>query len=102
MDHSLSGLGGVCYLRGDAGRAALLVAEALLLARSVPDPRKLASALLVVAGVAAAHGRPDVGARVLGAAEAVSGSIGAPFAPSDRLVYDRCLPALNAGLGEGG
>ncbi len=100
LDHALAGLGGVSYVRGDAGRAAPLFAEALDLAWAIPDPRKVAIALLGIAGIAAARGRPDVGARLLGAAEAISHSVGVPFAPSDRPVYDRTLAALTAGLGE--
>ncbi len=100
LDHALVGLGGVEYLRGDTGRAASLFAEALDLAWAVPDPRKVAIALLGIAGIAAARGRADVGARILGAAEAISQSVGVPFAPSDRPVYDRTLAALTAGLGK--
>ncbi len=100
LDHALTGLGGVSYVRGNVERAAPLFAEALDLDWSVPDPRKTASTLLGVAGVATARGRPDIGARVLGAAEAISRSIGAAFAPSDRVLHDRILAALMAALGE--
>ena len=72
LDHALAGLGGVYYLRGDVGRAAPLFAEALELAWAVPDPRKVAIALLGIVGVAAARGRADAGARLLGAAEAIT------------------------------
>jgi excisionase family DNA binding protein len=100
LDHSLAGLGGVYYCQGDVGRAAQLFAEALELAWAVQDPRKIAIALLGIAGIAAARGRATAGARLLGAAEAMSGGVGVPFAPSDRPVYDRVVAALTTALGE--
>jgi non-specific serine/threonine protein kinase len=100
LDHGLVGLGGVSYIRGDIGRAASLFAEALELAWAIPDPRKVAIALLGIAGVGAARGCTDAAARLLGAAEAIIESVGVPFAPSDRPVYDRVVSALVATLGE--
>jgi hypothetical protein len=58
------------------------------------------SALLGLAGVAAALGRPEEGARLLGAAEGSAASHGAPIFPRDRPVRDRALAALMATLGE--
>jgi excisionase family DNA binding protein len=100
LDHALTALGGVSYLRGDVARATALFAEALELAWAVPDPRKLAIALLGIAGVTGTRGRVDQAARLLGAAEATTESVGVPFAPSDRPVYDRVVAALMAALGE--
>lgn len=100
LDHALTALGGIAYLRGDLSKAALLFDEAVELAWAIPDPRKLAMALLGVAGVTAARGRVDTGARLLGAAEAISQRAGAPFQPSDRPVYNRVVAALTAALGE--
>jgi excisionase family DNA binding protein len=100
LGHALTALGGIAYLRGDLSKAASLFGEAVELAWAIPDPRKLAMALLGVAGVTAARGRVDTGARLLGAAEAISQHAGAPFAPSDRPVYDRVVAALTAALGE--
>ena len=100
LDGGLAGLGGVYYVRGDIERAAQLFAEALELAWVVLDPRKVAIALLGIAGVGAARGRAGVAARLLGAAEAIAESVGVPFAPSDRAVYDRVVSALVATLGQ--
>jgi excisionase family DNA binding protein len=100
LDHALAGLGGVYYLQGRSEQAAPLFAEALELAWSIPDPRKVAIALLGIAGIAAARRCAQGGARMLGAAEAISGSVGVPFAPSDRPVYDRVVASLMAALGE--
>jgi DNA-binding CsgD family transcriptional regulator len=99
LDHALAGLGGVYYCQGDVGLAAPLFAEALEIAWAVPEPRKVAIALLGIVGVAAARGQADAAARLLGAAEAISTTVGAPFAPSDRPVYDRSTAALTAALG---
>jgi predicted ATPase/DNA-binding CsgD family transcriptional regulator len=100
LDHALAGLGGVYYLQGGIEQAVPLFSEALELAWAVPDPRKIAITLLGIAGIAAARGRAVPGARLLGAAEAISGSVGVPFAPSDRPIYDRVVAALTAALGE--
>jgi excisionase family DNA binding protein len=100
LDGGLTGLGGVHYVRGDIERAAQLFPEALELAWGVPDPRKVAIALLGIAGVGAARGRANDAARLLGAAEAITASVGVPFAPSDRPVYERVVTALVATLGE--
>jgi DNA-binding CsgD family transcriptional regulator len=92
---------------GGVGKTRLVLALAADVAEHFADGiawvdlAPLADPASVPAAVAAARGRPDVGARLLGAVEAVSGSVGAPFTPSDRLVYDRSLAALTAALGEG-
>jgi hypothetical protein len=60
----------------------------------------VASALLGLAGLAAECGSPEQGARLLGAAEAMAASFGAPIFPRDQPVRDRCLRALAAVLDE--
>lgn len=52
-----------------------------------------------LAGVAAASGQTEAGARLLGAAEGLASSLGAPAYPRDRPVLARALAALTAALG---
>jgi hypothetical protein len=60
----------------------------------------VASALLGLSGIATESGSPEQGAHLLGAAEAMTASFGAPIFPRDQPVRDRCLSALTAALGE--
>jgi hypothetical protein len=52
-----------------------------------------------LAGIAAATGHPDKGARLLGAAEGIVSSVGAPVYPRDRPVHEQALAALTVTLG---
>ena len=57
------------------------------------------SSLHGLAGVAAESGQPEAGARLLGAAEGLAASLGAPAYPRDQPVRARALAALTAALG---
>ena len=59
----------------------------------------LGSSLHGLAGVAAESGQPEAGARLLGAAEGIVASLGAPAYPRDQPVRERALAALTAALG---
>jgi predicted ATPase/DNA-binding XRE family transcriptional regulator len=93
-------LGAVSYCTGNGARAARLYAESLDQARHVGDPLLLESSLHGLAGVAAESGRPEAGARLLGAAERIISSLGTPAYPRDQPVRARALAALMAALGE--
>jgi hypothetical protein len=60
----------------------------------------VASSLLGLAGIAAASGCPEDGARLLGAAEGSAASLGVPLFPRDQPIRERVLTALRATLGE--
>ena len=60
----------------------------------------VASSLLGLAGVAAASGWPEEGARLLGAAEGRAASLGAPMFPRDQPIRRRCLDALTMAFSE--
>ena len=60
----------------------------------------VSTSLLGLAAVAVTSGQPETGAHLLGAAEAIAESLGAPLFPRDRPVRDRALAALSATLGE--
>jgi predicted ATPase/DNA-binding CsgD family transcriptional regulator len=94
-----AGLGGLRYCTGDLVRAAALYAENLERAQRVGYTMIVASSLFGLAGIAAASGRPEAGARLLGAAEGIAAALGSPIYPRDRPVRERARAALTAALG---
>jgi hypothetical protein len=60
----------------------------------------VSSSLHGLAGLAAACGQLEAGARLLGAAEGLTASLGAPQYPRDQPVRVRVLAALTAALEE--
>ncbi|MGH2614029.1 MAG: LuxR C-terminal-related transcriptional regulator [Thermomicrobiales bacterium] len=112
MSDIQAGLGGASYCRGNMGRAAALYAESLTRAQHALAAESLArvqdrsytplvlSALLGLAGMAAETGQPEQGARLFGAAEAITASHGIAIFPRDRPVRERSLSALRRVLGE--
>jgi tetratricopeptide (TPR) repeat protein len=94
------GLAAATYCAGNALEATSLYVKSLNRARDSGITLLVASALLGLAGIAAESGRVEQGARLLGAAEAMAASFGAPIFPRDQPVRDRCLAALTAALGE--
>jgi tetratricopeptide (TPR) repeat protein len=95
-----AGLAGVNYCTGKLPLAAAQYRECLEGARDVGSPMHVASALIGLAAVAAASGLPEAGARLLGAAEGITASIGAPTFPRDHPTLERGLAALRSALGE--
>jgi predicted ATPase len=92
-------LGAVSYCTGDVASAAVHYAASLGRAGHLQQPLLAVSSLNGLAGVAAASGQPEAGARLLGAAEGLASSLGAPAYPRDRPVIARALAALTAALG---
>ena len=107
-----AGLGGAMFCRGNLARAAQLYANCLTTAQQAIAAENLArardrsftpiivSALLGLAGIAVASGAPDRGARLFGAAEAITAFQGMAIFPRDRPVRERSLASLKASLGE--
>ena len=93
-------LGSVSYCTGDNERAAARYAAGLEQARTLRYPLLMSSSLHGLAGLAAAYGQPEAGARLLGAAEGLTASLGAPQYPRDQPVRARALASLTAALGE--
>ena len=100
ISEAQAALGAVSYCTGNYERAAALYAESLDRARILRHPLLVGSSLHGLAGVAAASGQPEAGARLLGAAEGIAASLGAPAYPRDQPVRARALAALTAALGE--
>jgi tetratricopeptide (TPR) repeat protein len=95
-----AGLAGVNYCAGDLARAAALYMESLDRAQERGMALLVASALLGLAGVAAASGQPETGAKLLGATEGIMASLGAPIFPRDHPIRERVLTTIMAALGE--
>jgi predicted ATPase/transcriptional regulator with XRE-family HTH domain len=95
-----AGLAGVNFCTGNYVRSAMLYRDSLDQAKDLGISLLVASTLLGLAGVAATSGRPEAGARLLGAADAIVAFLGAPIFPRDLPVRERCLSALTSALGE--
>ena len=95
-----TGLAGVHYCTGNVVQAAAVYVDVLNRARDPGITLLLASALNGLAGIAAEAGRPEEGARLLGAVEGIVAALGAPFFPRDQPIRDRALATLTAALGE--
>jgi predicted ATPase/transcriptional regulator with XRE-family HTH domain len=95
-----TGLAGVSYCTGNRTRAVTLYVDVLNRARDAGITMLVASALNGLAGLAAESGQPETGALLLGAAEGIAKSAGAPLFPRDEPIRARALAALTAALGE--
>ena len=98
--YALLSLGQVVHARGDTERAALLGRDALRLGRDLGERRIIAQSLELLAHVGHVRGDDRRAARLLGAAEALRDSIGAPVPPADRPEYDDALAAVRRELSE--
>jgi hypothetical protein len=95
-------LGYLAEHRGDQAEAARLHREGLGLAWA--QGRRLVAAWILgeAAGPELALGRPEHGARLVGAADRALDDLGVHRAPGDSPEYDRVVAALRAALGEAG
>jgi hypothetical protein len=100
MALALCRLGMVAHAQGDDERAMALYGESLALRRELGDKHGLAECLEGLAGVAVAQRQLERAARLLGAAETLRETTGAPLSPGERVRYDRDVSAVRAGLGE--
>lgn len=95
-----AGLGGVAYGRGELASAAAYYKESLEQAWRLGVPVLAIGPFLGFAGVLAAAGSAEVGARMFGAAEGLIALLGTPSFPRDQPARDRAFAALTALLGE--
>lgn len=98
----LACMGTSAWERGELSRAASLYAESLTLCHHTGDRTTIASVALLerIAAVAHAYHRPVHAARLLGAAEALRESLGAPLMPFLRPEHERRLSLLRDDLGD--
>jgi hypothetical protein len=100
MSDAEATLAGIRYCTGDLPQAAALYGESLERAYDRNFPILVVSALFGLAAVGAVSGRPEAGAHLLGAAEGLTASLGAPMMARDAPAVARGLAALTAALGE--
>ncbi|MEV4392945.1 BTAD domain-containing putative transcriptional regulator [Nonomuraea sp. NPDC049607] len=93
-------LGFVAELRGDHGSAADRHRRGLELARSAGEPRAVALSLEGLAGAAALAGDAGRAALLLGAADGLRGSVGAPLPAAERGDVERITASAVATLGQ--
>ncbi len=93
-------LGFVAELRGDAEAAGTLHHSGLSAARRTGDPRTVALAVEGLAGAEVLAGRPEAAARLLGAAETMRTTVGAPLPSAERGDVERITARVRAVLSD--
>jgi hypothetical protein len=96
----LGNLASIAGNEGDRARAAVLQREALPLRRALWDVRALANSLANAADFAEVGGRPEVAARLLGAAEALRRRGRVEIEPFNLDDHHALLTRVRARLGE--
>ena len=86
--------------RGDFEQAIAGTREGLLLSNELADHRSLSWCLTELAAALAAQQQVERAARLWGAAEALSQSIGSPYPPPVRALQDLYLPSVRRTLGD--
>ena len=87
-----------CYA-GDIERARKLLGEVMAMEQALGDERGVAAVLEGFAGLAAAVGKHRDAARILGVAESLRASIGAPTNRGEQLQSGRCVRSTLEALG---
>jgi predicted ATPase/transcriptional regulator with XRE-family HTH domain len=100
LSDAQAGLAGVNFCTGDLARAASHYLASLERAWELGFPMYVASALLGLSAVAATSQQAEVGAHLLGAAEEMIASLGAPMFPRDQPIRERGVAVLHSVLGD--
>jgi predicted ATPase len=94
-----AGLAACRYWTGDLSQAAALYGESLQRSHEMNFWPLVASSLLGLCAIAVESGQPEVGARLLGAAEGSAASLGTPIFTRDFSLQERAIAELTAALG---
>jgi predicted ATPase/uncharacterized protein HemY len=94
----LANIGKVALRDGDHARARALLEESLVMRTELGDRVGIAKCLIGLAEAERIQNRPERGAELLGAADALLESVGAQLNPADRAEYERCLGNLHEQL----
>lgn len=100
MSLALANLGRVQFFEGAPDRAQALFLEGLRLAKERGDKRVASECLQGIAAATADASDAERAARLLGAAEAMLGAIGATASQLERSIEERVGPVLRVRLGE--
>jgi tetratricopeptide (TPR) repeat protein len=95
-----AGLAAVSFWTGDLPRSAALYEESLRRSHEMNYWPLVPSSLLGLAALAVETGQPEVGARLLGAAEGSAASLGMSIFTRDFSLRERVLATLRSRLGE--
>lgn len=98
--YSLVNLGAVAHKRGEYELAMDRYHEALDVLEATPNKSALAKTLEDMGAAVAALGDAARGARLLGAADAIRGTIHSPLFPSERAEYDATIASMRAAIGD--
>jgi predicted ATPase/DNA-binding CsgD family transcriptional regulator/Tfp pilus assembly protein PilF len=96
----LNNLGNVAYMQGDYAAARSHHLESLAIKEAIDYKWGVAVSLAGLGEVAVESGEPRVGARLLGASDALHEALGVHMEADDRIAYDRALASARARLGE--
>jgi predicted ATPase/DNA-binding winged helix-turn-helix (wHTH) protein len=97
---ALSRLATVAHTQGDARQAMALYEESLALRTALEDKHGMAECFEGMAEIAGAQHYLERSARLLGAAETLRATIGAPLSPRERARVERHVSVARAGLGD--
>jgi tetratricopeptide (TPR) repeat protein len=97
---ALQGLGRVAQSQEDYIAARSFYSEAILLRQEISNSLTVALNLSAFATLAAAQNKPELTARLVGAAETQIPSIRLEMSPVERAEYDQAITAARAALGE--
>ncbi len=98
LAYALCGLGYARLLHGDVADAAACFLESTAVAWRLHDDGFLARMFWAMAAVAASREKPEIAARLLGAADALDARTGSAMWPADRVLADWCRARLEASL----
>jgi non-specific serine/threonine protein kinase len=101
MAWALLELGSVTLMQGEQARAQAVLQESLILARELGHAKGMRSTLVELARVFTAQGWHERAARLLGAAEALTETLGGPPIPALHDWHSRLVDTIRANLGEG-
>lgn len=99
LPFALNLLGRLAWQRGDASRAHQLLAESIALSRDLGSRLPMIDSFMALAAIAHQANRPEVSARLLGAAESARNVIGVPLQPVEQPVVDSTMASLRETLG---
>jgi predicted ATPase/DNA-binding SARP family transcriptional activator len=100
VGRELRNLGHAASFRGEYPKAAALFREGLQILQETGQKNEIPGCIAGIAGVRAALGQPERGARLLGAAQALIEGAGAAWAPEEQAECDRYLAAARRQLPE--
>jgi DNA-binding CsgD family transcriptional regulator len=98
----LNNLGNVAYMQGEYPAARSIHLESLAIRKEIDHKLGMAISVAGLGEVAVESGQPRLGARLLGASDALREAVGVFMEADDLIAYDRAVASARAHLGEEG